>query len=73
MTSGGRVLGVTAFAEDLQAAIRRVYAAVEKIHFEGIHYRQDIGAGALRRLPHRRRRNRPGGEANQLRPGKTVM
>lgn len=49
-TSGGRVLGVTAVAEDLPAVIERAYAAVGKIHFEGMHYRRDIGAKGLRRL-----------------------
>jgi len=50
LTSGGRVLGVTAIGEDLPAAIDRAYAAVGKIHFEGMHYRRDIGAKGLRRL-----------------------
>lgn len=50
VTAGGRVLGVTAPGSDLREAISRVYAAVEKIHFEGIHYRRDIGKkGLLRR------------------------
>jgi phosphoribosylamine--glycine ligase len=43
VTSGGRVLGVTASAESLDTALDRVYRAVEKIHFEGLHYRKDIG------------------------------
>jgi phosphoribosylamine--glycine ligase len=51
VTAGGRVLGVTAIAEDLAAAIERAYAAVRKIHFDGMHYRTDIGAKGLRRLP----------------------
>lgn len=46
-TSGGRVLGVTARGDDLQRALDRAYAAVEKIHFEGAHYRKDIGERAL--------------------------
>jgi phosphoribosylamine--glycine ligase len=50
VTSGGRVLGVTATAEDLPAAIERAYAAVDKIHFEGMHFRRDIGAKGLRHL-----------------------
>ncbi|HUU14057.1 MAG TPA: phosphoribosylamine--glycine ligase [Terriglobia bacterium] len=49
LTSGGRVLGVTAVAENLPAAIERTYAAVSKIHFEGMHYRRDIGAKGLKR------------------------
>jgi phosphoribosylamine---glycine ligase len=43
VTAGGRVLGVTAVAEDLPQAIERAYAAVGEIHFEGMHYRRDIG------------------------------
>ncbi len=50
VTSGGRVMGVTAVAENLPAAIERAYAAVAKIHFEGMHYRRDIGAKGLRHL-----------------------
>lgn len=49
-SEGGRVLGVTAVAEGLPAAVERAYAAVSKIHFEGMHYRRDIGAKGLRRL-----------------------
>ena len=44
VTSGGRVLGVTAMAADLPAALSRAYSAVEHIHFEGMFYRKDIGA-----------------------------
>jgi phosphoribosylamine---glycine ligase len=47
-TAGGRVLGVTARAADLSAAVERVYAAVDKIHFDGMHYRKDIAARALK-------------------------
>ena len=43
-SSGGRVLGVTAVAEDLPAAIERTYSAVGKICFDGMRYRHDIGA-----------------------------
>jgi phosphoribosylamine--glycine ligase len=42
-TAGGRVLGVTASGPDLQQAITRAYAGVERIGFEGMHYRTDIG------------------------------
>ena len=42
-------MGVTAIAEDLPAPIDRAYAAVAKIHFEGMHYRRDIGARQLTR------------------------
>src|SRR5262249_14474731 len=47
VTAGGRVLGVTAVAEDLPRAIARAYEAVRLIHFEGMHYRTDIGRKAL--------------------------
>jgi len=46
-THGGRVLGVTAAADDLSGAILAAYEAVNKIHFEGMHYRRDIGAKGL--------------------------
>jgi phosphoribosylamine--glycine ligase len=48
VTAGGRVLGVTALGADVRAARERAYAAVEKIAFEGAHYRRDIAAKALR-------------------------
>ena len=48
-TAGGRVLGVTASGADLAAAIRNSYAAVSRIHFEGMHYRRDIGKKGLKR------------------------
>jgi phosphoribosylamine---glycine ligase len=44
VTSGGRVLGVTAAAPSLDAVLRSAYQAAGKIHFEGMHYRKDIGA-----------------------------
>lgn len=47
VTSGGRVLGVTASGEDLEAAIQRAYLAAGKIQFEGMQYRRDIGAKSL--------------------------
>ncbi|MCL5006264.1 MAG: phosphoribosylamine--glycine ligase [Acidobacteria bacterium] len=50
LTAGGRVLGVTAVAEDLDSAIEKAYGAIGKIHFEGMHYRRDIGAKGVRRL-----------------------
>ena len=49
-TAGGRVLGVTASGPTLNHAIRSAYAAVEKIHFDGMHYRKDIGAKGLKRV-----------------------
>jgi phosphoribosylamine--glycine ligase len=48
ITSGGRVLGVTAWAADLAQARAAAYAAVEKIRFDGAHFRRDIAAKALR-------------------------
>ncbi|HEX5399872.1 MAG TPA: phosphoribosylamine--glycine ligase [Verrucomicrobiae bacterium] len=48
VTNGGRVLGVTALGRDLKAAQSAAYAAVEKIHFEGVHFRRDIAAKALK-------------------------
>jgi phosphoribosylamine--glycine ligase len=45
VTSGGRVLGVTCFAPTLEAALLSAYAAATKIHFDGMHYRTDIGGG----------------------------
>ena len=51
VTAGGRVLGVTASGSDLHDAISRAYGAVEKIHFEGMHYRRDIGRNGLNRKP----------------------
>lgn len=46
-TNGGRVIGVTATGETLQAALDKSYAAVKKISFENAHYRTDIGRRAL--------------------------
>ena len=47
VTSGGRVLGVTALGDTLAAARDLAYAAVDKIKFEGAHVRGDIAAKAL--------------------------
>jgi len=44
VTNGGRVLGVTSTGPTLDAALAAAYQAATKIHFEGIHYRKDIGA-----------------------------
>ena len=46
VTSGGRVLAVTALGETVAAARTRAYDAVSRIHFEGCHYRRDIALGA---------------------------
>ena len=50
ITSGGRVLNVTALGDDMQKAIDNCYNAVRLIHFDRMHYRRDIGAKALGRL-----------------------
>jgi phosphoribosylamine--glycine ligase len=47
VTSGGRVLAVTALGETVAAARDRAYAAVSQIHFEGCHYRRDIALSAV--------------------------
>jgi len=48
-TAGGRVLGVTARGFDVAEAQRRAYEAVERIAFQGVHFRKDIGHRALER------------------------
>ena len=48
-TAGGRVLGVAALGKTVEAARERAYEAVKHIHFDGAHYRTDIGAKALGR------------------------
>ncbi len=50
VTSGGRVLGVTATGKDLETALQKAYAAVEEIHFDGAFHRKDIGQRALAAL-----------------------
>ena len=50
LTAGGRVLGVTATADTLQAAIEQAYTAVRHVHFENAYYRKDIGQRALAAL-----------------------
>ena len=49
VTSGGRVLGVTARGATLEEARARAYAACEKIHFAGVHFRRDIAHRAFAR------------------------
>lgn len=49
VTAGGRVLGVTALADDLKSAIDKAYLGVSAIHFENAHWRKDIGHRALSR------------------------
>ena len=42
-TNGGRVLGITATADTLDEALTKAYTAVDKVKFDGAHYRHDIG------------------------------
>ncbi len=48
LTDGGRVLGVAATAGELASAVMTAYEAVNKIHFDGMHYRRDIGAKGMK-------------------------
>ncbi len=48
-TAGGRVLGVTASGTDLASAVANAYSGVQKIHFDGMHYRRDIAKKGLKR------------------------
>jgi len=50
VTNGGRVLNVTALGKDIVEARERVYEAVKRIQFDGMHYRTDIGLKAVKRL-----------------------
>ena len=50
VTSGGRVLGVTATGDSLDAALEKAYVAAGKIRFEGMHYRKDIGRHGRQKL-----------------------
>jgi phosphoribosylamine--glycine ligase len=47
LTTGGRVLGVSAYSVDLPSALSKAYAATAQIRFEGMHYRSDIGGAGL--------------------------
>jgi phosphoribosylamine--glycine ligase len=49
VTSGGRVLNVVGMGAEINEAVANTYRAVEKIHFEGMHYRRDIGYRAIER------------------------
>ncbi len=49
VTNGGRVLGVTALGDNIAEAINQAYKAVEKISWDGVYYRRDIGQKALRK------------------------
>ena len=48
VTAGGRVLAVTALGNDINDAHRRAYEALAKVHFDGMHFRRDIGHQAIR-------------------------
>ena len=50
LTAGGRVLNVCAWGEDIKEAKVKAYKAIEKLSFEGMHYRRDIGDKAIRFL-----------------------
>ena len=47
VTNGGRVLGVSAIGDNLEEALKKAYGAIEKISFEGMYYRKDIGQKTL--------------------------
>jgi phosphoribosylamine--glycine ligase len=49
VTNGGRVLGVTALGSDVTAAVAEAYRAVDRIRWDGMHYRRDIGRRAMER------------------------
>jgi phosphoribosylamine--glycine ligase len=49
-TSGGRVLGLTAWANDLESAVKKAYANIGRISFEGMQYRKDIAHRALEKV-----------------------
>jgi phosphoribosylamine--glycine ligase len=49
VTSGGRVLAVTGVGDTLRDSLARAYGGMQKIHFQGMHFRRDIGARALAR------------------------
>ena len=50
VTSGGRVLGVTALGDDIAQAKGRAYEAVSKISFEGAYWRKDISVKAIAKI-----------------------
>ena len=47
LTAGGRVFGLTAWGDDIESAMKQVYANIDKISFEGMQYRKDIGKNGL--------------------------
>ena len=48
VSNGGRLLGVTALGKSIDEARRKAYSDVERIHYDGMHYRTDIAVKALR-------------------------
>src|SRR5262249_52303933 len=48
VTDGGRVLSITALGQTIAEAQRRAYRALEMVHFDGMHFRKDIGHQAVR-------------------------
>ena len=50
LTNGGRVLGVTATAQDLRSAVEKAYTMVQSVQFDNAFYRHDIGQRALKAL-----------------------
>ena len=49
LTWGGRVLNVVGVDDDIDGALKHAYTAIEKIHFDGMHYRKDIGWRAVKK------------------------
>ena len=47
LTAGGRVFGLTAWADDIESAVKQVYANIDKVSFEGMQYRKDIAKNGL--------------------------
>jgi phosphoribosylamine--glycine ligase len=47
VTSGGRVLNITAIGKDIKSAVEKVYKYVDRVRFDGVYYRKDIGKRAL--------------------------
>jgi phosphoribosylamine--glycine ligase len=50
LTSGGRVLGMTATAPTLSEAVDKAYKLVDRVHFDNEYYRHDIGKRALNNI-----------------------
>jgi phosphoribosylamine--glycine ligase/phosphoribosylformylglycinamidine cyclo-ligase len=50
VTSGGRVFGLTAWADGIESAVKQVYKDIHKVSFDGMQYRKDIARGALKRM-----------------------